>query len=805
MKKIFSSSMTFTSERESRRNLNKKSALVGTVLIILMALALIPASKAFVQMPSGHDDQKFAEYGPQAQTLLIKVYPDYTTEFTNFKTGNAFDIMDSPLMPADFNYLRSTDPTNLTFSESYYNEFGLFEYDLNDQVVPTSIAAFRVALSWAINKDFFINYCSGLAGSATRANSPIASCTGYFNPACPSYETGPARTTLDDSSSSGSGPNDYQDMLNAYESLVNALGLPVQDTTGGDGYAYGNYWWNWTTPYPTPSVHDGYPPLANGHLLCFARSSSPARTAQGTYLKELLEKALPDWINFNKAALQALPTPYKLPTGCNGAHVYVDLYVTSRAVCLRQVMSAAGPNQYRYHVYTGGWSLTRDPDFLEYYTTQYSSSRVAVEALNYGGFEDSAFDLMVLGYPGYPNTGLLVTANPDGDASFHKVGPGGHTVGNATYWAYTAQLEMMQPSQCALIPMWCISGYKACLEADTNVVNTIGVGLNNWNTLLNAYNSKAGTPGYWEYTGEFSEGFQSDWSTGNPITAVGESDWNVLNEIYDPLIRVNPYNMGNDRPYIATNWEYGTWNASTYQNDHWLSSGICTTITFNLRQDVFWQDVPFMERQPITWNFSAQINGPFRSIQFTPVDVAFSIMYLRDLALYDTTCNGYLVDGVVDHVVLNPAWQNLWHTCLDSYGVPLWFNTTAIDNIYGGTYPDDTPLIWDPNNVQFSSAVDPQSIQVCLTGAMGWIGLHRVGSLPLLPFHIWSQIPQDSWSYNGHTLPGAGWLDPSPEGYDILYGTGPYILLQHSSYEFILIPYEQGITYADGTITLKNN
>jgi hypothetical protein len=786
--------------------LNKKYAIVSIVLIALMSLSLVPVSKAFVLMPSGHDDLKFNEYGPAAATLLIKIYPDYTTEFTNFKQGNQFDVMDWPLMPADFNTLRG-DALNATFMEQYYSEYGLFEYDLNDLVMPTSIPAFRVALSWAINKDFFISYHSGLAGSATRADSPIASCTGYFNPSCPSYET-MVRTALGDNAG-GPGPNDYQDMLNAYESLVDALGLPVPDGTGGDAFgAYGNYYWTWTSPYPTPSINDGIEIVPNGYLLVFARASSPARADQGVYLQQLLEHALPNWMIFWKASLLALPAPYTLPAGCNGAHVYVDLHVTSRTICFDQAMSAAGPNEYRYHVYTGGWQLSRDPDFLQYYTIQYSSSHVSMMAHNYGGFEDATYDPMITGVPGVPNSGLLVTANPGGDPYWHKT-VGGHVIGNATYWAYTAQYEMMQYSECALIPMWYTTGFKACLSADTNMVNEVGLGLNNWFSFLSGYNSLAGTGGYWEPGGQLSYGFQSDWSSGNPVTAPWVWDWDVLQEIYDSLLSLNPYNMGEDRPYLADSWSFGTWNAPG-GGDIWGSAGTCTTILFNLREDIFWQDMPANPlRYQYTWNYSDQLNAAYQSRMFTPVDVAFNLIWLAYLDTYDTTQNGILVDGVVDHVVMNPVWQNLWNTNLDNTGIPVWFNTTAIDHKptktekwgYGAVFPGThTPLTWTrPDgipNVQWSTSVPQESILVALTGAMGWIGLHRVGGLYMLPFHIWSQIPQDSWSYNGHTLAGAGWLDPSPSKADILYGTGPYILLNHNpDVSFTMIAYKAGASY----------
>jgi hypothetical protein len=766
--------------------------------------------------PRGYatDNQKFAEYGPQATTLLIDIYHDYPTAWAMFTSSIGFDIMDWPIMPANLAGIL----TNTKFTWTEVNLFNLFEYDLNDQVMPTDIPAFRDALSYLINKDYFINYYSGLSSSVVaKADSPIASCTGYYNPACTNLYELATRTTLGDlypytPTNGQDGPDDYLDMLNAYKALMVALGPPVWDPKPSG--AYGTYMWNWTTPYPypAPSGDLGSYTVPNGHLLVFARSDDLVRATQGWHLRELLQEALPNWIAANYATLTALPPPYTLPAGCtSGADIHVDVYVSNPHVCFDQAMSAKGPNEYYYNVYTGDRQLGRDPDSLQYYTSQYSSTVVSIDAHNYGGFMDPKFDRMILGIPDQPNTGLLVTAKPDGSSTFTTINSYGNTVANATYWAYQAQLEMMQPSECALIPMWYTwHGFEGCLSNDTQVVNEVGAGLNNWYTFLNAYNSAAGTPGYWEPAGQFSWGTE-DWTTGNPITATSMWDWNVLNEIYDPLIRVNPYNMSNDLPYIADNWTIGTWNAGATPNNE-LSSGICTTITFSLREDVFWQDMPAGVRNGITWNVSTQLNAAMQGVPFTPVDVAFTIMYLRDLDRYDTTENGYLVDGVVDHVIMNPVWQSLWDTCLNPSGIPVWFNTTAIDTIYGATFPDGSPLTWTRTditaaaggNVQFSTSVDPESIEVCFTGAMGWLGLHRVGSdLPIIPFHIWSQIAQDSWSYNGVTLPGAGWFDPEPSAYNVLYGTGPYILISHiPTVSFTLIANQAGASYGGITETV---
>jgi hypothetical protein len=72
------------------------------------------------------------------------------------------------------------------------------------------------------------------------------------------------------------------------------------------------------------------------------------------------------------------------------------------------------------------------------------------------------------------------------------------------------------------------------------------------------------------------------------------------------------------------------------------------------------------------------------------------------------------------------------------------------------------------------------------------LALHWVGGIPITPYHIWRYIPQNV-ALNVDT-----WL------YDIVYGTGPWILLDRQpGVQMTMIPFRKGNSYR--LITLQNS
>jgi len=688
------------------RKLNKKNALVSIVLIALMSLSLIPIAAFGFHTPSSTDDSKYETFGPRPSQLLIKVYTNYAAQLAGFK-AKEFDIFDFSLDPLDYAFFESADPTHAQYATAFFNEFGIWEYDTNDVAFPTSSISFRQALSHIIDKDDFI-IATSLTGAAAKADSFVASLPGWYDTSLADLYNFAPRSWV------GGLPTDDADWVAAYNLITATLGAPVPDPVNG------GLMWTWVTPPPlnAPDTFGIYGPVANGYLLVFARSDSYTwRLYQGQYIQNLLQNVMP--AKFAQLGLIA-------------GHINVQLVNVPRggnAGTSQQVM-----RQFRFHLYSGGWSFGRDPDsgttiFLSIYHTPGN--------LNYDGYNSAAYDAEV--------NAMLTSASPGISTN----------PSDGRYHCYLAQDIMM--GEAGAIPMFVLAGYKIYLSNWRGVVNQAGFGTNSWWTFLNAHTVGVGGGDIIKY------GWEGDLVSANIITAQWYWDIEVLGKIYDSLIAVNPYNVAQDIPYIAQKWTVGTWGPGN------------TVIDFELREDVWWQDVPLHDRHAITYNGGHQIDGPFVNVPFTPVDVAFSLEYTRDIL--DAWNN--LIASPVDHVVMNPVWQPYWPA-----SKPGWY-TADVD--YG--------IPWQSDYAQFDAAVSSDNIVVYLNQAMSWIGLHWIGGVPLIPMHIWGQIKMSD----------ALTVDPSPTtGYDFAYGTGAYVFLDHVvGTSITLIPFATGQSYR--SITLQHS
>ena len=630
--------------------MNKKNALVSIVLIALMSLSLIPIAAFGFHTPSSTDDSKFEKFGPRASQILVKVYTNYAAELAGFK-AQEFDVFDEPLDPLDYAYFETNDPTHATYATALVSEFGLWEYDTNDQAFPTSSIAFRQALSHIIDKNDFITQAS-LVGSAIPVDSPLGSIPGWYDTSLTDLYNFQPRSYV------GGLPTDSADWEAAYSLITSVLGAPIPDVV------HGGLMWNWVqeAPLNAPDEWGIYPAEPDGSLLVFVRNDYTAwREFQGEYLRHLLEDIMP-------LELAALGHP--------AAHInthVISVAKTGNAGTKDQVM-----RQFRYHLYSGGWSFGRDPDSgLTLYLT------VAYEPLG-------------LNYPGYINP----TYDDEVNAMLTSLTVGVPTnPSDGKYHAYLAQDIFM--GEAGIIPIFVLSSYKAYLSNWRGVVNQAGFGINSWWTFLNAHTVSQTGGDVIRY------GWRGDLTDLNVITAQFVWDWEVLGKIYDTLIAVNPYDVAEDLPYVANSWSIGTWGPGN------------TVIDFAIREDIYWQDIPSHDRSAITFDGGHEIDGPFTNMPLTPIDVAFSLMYTRDC---DAAWNQMLASPV-DHVVLNPVWQSMWP--YDATHVGPWQNNATR---------------WQGDFVQFDSAVDGDNIVVYLNQPMAWIGLHWVGGVPLIPMHLWYAI-----------------------------------------------------------------
>jgi hypothetical protein len=664
---------------------------------------MLPIATFGSHTPCSTEDYQFEEFGPRASTLLIKIYTDYPTELEGFK-DKEIDVMDWGLTAVDYQWFVANDPNHLQYSTAFYSEFGLFQFDVNNQVLPTSELSVRQGLSYLIDKDYFIAVYGGFM---MKADSVLAAITGWYNPAVTDkYNIQPR-----------SPANPYSDPLDwtrAFDLFTADLPLIVdpEDPTC--------MCWSWPTPFPAPSPSGSFPPVANNHLLVFAREEMPERTQQGVWLKQMLE------VDF----------PIILPTlGKPCARMHVDLYIAKRAVEAPEVMG-----YYRYHLYTGGWSLGRDPDFLVYYTCAEITKPIEY-GNNYIMYCNALFDTEV---------NLMLTSSTVGNSGL---------VCDGTYHAFLAQEIMMNDA--ALIPVWYFIGYKSYLSNWRGVINQIGFGTNSWWTFLNAY--KVGHEG----CDTIRYGWAGDLLSLNVITAQWLWDWECMNKIYDGLISVNPYDMSQDRAYLAKSWEISDWDGGTK-----------TMITFHLREDIFWQDVPFKDRTI----GDGHLDTSFINKPLTPLDVAFSIMYIK---FFVSAWNGWLA-GPVDHIELPYQYADCW-PYTDPAQVPYWWDPEPYID-----FPHDffTFKSFDEMQTPPGISFDDETLEIYLNQKMSWIGLHWMGGIPITPMHIWQWV-----KYSEIVA-----LNPWSE--DLVYGTGPWILLDRiAGVSMTLIPFRCGESYRGITLS----
>lgn len=81
--------------------------------------------------------------------------------------------------------------------------------------------------------------------------------------------------------------------------------------------------------------------------------------------------------------------------------------------------------------------------------------------------------------------------------------------------------------------------------------------------------------------------------TLNPTIANSAYDWEILGRTTDSLLEVDPETL-EDIPWVATSWEIGTWEpdveALKLVDRYTRVDDVATKLTFNLRDDVKWND-----------------------------------------------------------------------------------------------------------------------------------------------------------------------------------------------------------------------
>jgi len=200
--------------------------------------------------------------------------------------------------------------------------------------------------------------------------------------------------------------------------------------------------------------------------------------------------------------------------------------------------------------------------------------------------------------------------------------------------------EYIMGSDAVEIPIWSDAGDYAYLNGWRNVVNQQGVGISNYWTALNGWNTN---PPAWGPTIRW--GFQEGTETLNVFRALSHWDVFVLREVYDTLFASNPYN-----PDQLFGWMAYGYSFVTASSDHNCPMAVAGCLKINLRGDIFFQD----------------------GLQATASDVKFSILNFHP-------------SGVVDVLYS----QTILPTSLGGNGTPGTSETMYI------TLSQNSPLILD--------------------------------------------------------------------------------------------------------------
>jgi ABC-type transport system substrate-binding protein len=513
----------------------KKRLTILTFAVTMISMLLVPVHAWSYGDPAKPDDALYEEFGPRADRLLISLYASGLSELeSGLETGH-LDVTDCSLDEAHYNKYMSP-PWNATIKVIGYGaEFDLYLFDLNNNnnqylgnppnpACPNPVQYLGNPQDPAYPNPVYPNPMSELSmrkAVAYLTNRPkTVSNIGplmiipVYTPVGPVY----GKYSHQDIKPGGA----REDLCYLYNPAAAAAVLDAGHfPVGPDGWRYWDKNGN--------GVKDADEDFT---LKIISRVDSPARDFAGTDLyNELIT----------------------LKVHCNLFHM-------SSIAARVQVM-----DQKNFHIYTGGWSLSVDPDFLVNWNWDY------------------------YWHPGRPNN--YAGCN---NANFNQASNGvmyANDQAEAVYWALQAQIAFAE--NVLSVPIYTSQGYKAVSRTYVGpeagyagqywngIVVTPGYGSDNQFSFMNMH------PEGYELGNDSSMTIRCGFSTQeilsfNPIYENGVYEWRLLDLIYDPLVKRNPYNLGEFKPWLARSFQVGTYLHPVY--------GTCTKIKVRLLPNVRWVD-----------------------------------------------------------------------------------------------------------------------------------------------------------------------------------------------------------------------
>jgi ABC-type transport system substrate-binding protein len=321
-------------------------------------------------------------------------------------------------------------------------------------------------------------------------------------------------------------------------------------------------------------------------------------------------------------------------------NIHVNAFIgVARTFCSDHVMAAKEGDMY-----TGGWIFVTLPDNIpwEYSSIGYWHPGNPPNYMRYCGYKDLDNDGQIDFDPRIEAQSTLILESIEGD------------VVKAAVWE--AQRLMQDKENVYTIPVWSASSPKAyrtnkitTAEPWQGIVNEKGFGVNSFWTKLTA--NTAANPD----SGILTYGFSTE-TLGmlNPIYAQWYWDSEVMGLIYDSMIALDPYTR-EEIPWVASSW------ISQLEYDSVQGASV-STLTFNIRNDIYWQD----------------------GVQMTADDIIFS-----QTGLWNTAGTGLLQTGGFP----DPWWvSNIANIAridrIDAFHIKVWMNVATYFALrwVGGNY-----------------------------------------------------------------------------------------------------------------------
>ncbi len=516
--------------------------VIFAIALLLLLLPMFSASnvKAWVYQDDISEDTNFERFGPRADKLVIKLYANETSEWDALAKGE-IDITDWPLSRIYYDLFNSdmTNPaTGLSYNETintinYGSEFTFYILDINNNPNEYLGNPPNPAYPNPIypNPTSIKEMRQAIAHLVDRSQLDAIIGEGFYEP---------LYTIIPPSQGSYNHPGirpggtleniTYPQSRAAAEDLLDAGGFPVNLSTG---------WRFWDRNNDGIEQADEYLEL-----------KFPIRTDD--YKRLTFANFLADELNAVKVRV-------------NRMHLK-PLYVDHNVML-----------EKNFHLYTGGWQLGVNPDHLVIWCWDYYWHPGFCH--NYAGVNDPEFC----------------------EAAYSVVYA--KTLEEALENARLAQVIFAENAYG--VPLWSSAGSKA--------VNHYYTGGNTWQSVTpddgeNQYRGQywegaVNMPGYgidnfWNFLNMHPQGYirgddenmtirwgfkVSELKMLNPVSAEWIWDWNVLDLIYEPLIMRNPYNLAEYIPWLAEDFEVGTYY-------HVYHGRECTKIKLKLRSDIMWHD-----------------------------------------------------------------------------------------------------------------------------------------------------------------------------------------------------------------------